>query len=394
MLLYIFIQIFLNQQNQCPAGDSITVPQRKELKLEEASMDPLQKLHEDVHSLIVQHFTGSDLLQISEVSPDWHEKVITDGAMRKIKLCLSLDDSENFREIMKSERNFKNIETETKSYLNIVTKHAATLEELKICGDLPLEENDFPNLRKLTMMNVPSNILWWISISRFNSLRDLTCNFESTNVAVCFFFFTFLLNLPKLETLNLCSEVNLKALNNVLVIHELRAPAFKLRKLVCFYAPAPEFWNSQAESLESIDIKVSHENAITFLLGNFPKLKELRVTAKDDFGVAEDTDEDSDEDEDELEYPTNHNIEVLHSSLPFPVTKKIMLATPLVEHIKFEELTTELLDWIVANMKKVKKIEFRSRSEEHENQIRQHYEDLKQQDDDINKKIELSILKV
>jgi hypothetical protein len=53
------------------------------------TLDPfnVEVLHPDVHYLIMQHFTGKALLELSEVSPSWCRKV--DGkVVEKVELQL------------------------------------------------------------------------------------------------------------------------------------------------------------------------------------------------------------------------------------------------------------------------------------------------------------------
>jgi hypothetical protein len=76
---------------QGPHEDSFESPQSKEMKSELDTFDPLKLLHVYVHSLIFQHFDGSDLLKISEVSTDWNYATY-EQLMDKIKFNLDLTE--------------------------------------------------------------------------------------------------------------------------------------------------------------------------------------------------------------------------------------------------------------------------------------------------------------
>jgi hypothetical protein len=82
----------------------------------EGIFDPFDAeiLHSDVHDLIKQHFSGKDLLKISEVSPVWCDMVET-KIVDKVKLrCVNrhyeVDKEKIYEQILKSNREYKEME--------------------------------------------------------------------------------------------------------------------------------------------------------------------------------------------------------------------------------------------------------------------------------------------
>lgn len=59
------------------------------MKISEMKLDPFQHLKSDLHSLILDHFTGLDLLEMSLISPEWN-KIIAgyEGFHKKIRLVV------------------------------------------------------------------------------------------------------------------------------------------------------------------------------------------------------------------------------------------------------------------------------------------------------------------
>jgi hypothetical protein len=88
----------------------------KKLKLSHAesneliTLDPLHKIHSDLHELVLQHFNKSDVLKASEISPEWNFAVSTSSkCMMKIPLGVDMIDSLP-NQIIRTQRHFNNLD--------------------------------------------------------------------------------------------------------------------------------------------------------------------------------------------------------------------------------------------------------------------------------------------
>lgn len=134
----------------------------KKQKLEADKMDPFENLEDDVHSMILQHFSGIDVMVSSEVSQKWYEKIGSSKlAMSKIALNTYNPDAVIPVKVFKSsQRKYSSIFIKCPSFVGITIQEkllkefAPSLTHVKLgliskMFDLPTQ--DFPMLRALEM---------------------------------------------------------------------------------------------------------------------------------------------------------------------------------------------------------------------------------------------------
>lgn len=117
--------------------------------------DPLKFIDRAHHKLIFQHLTGSQLLDSSEVSPQWHRSTARSGSLVK-KVQLRIEDGERstrnniFTLALLSIRDYEHLYVCSQNKRAIIETFAASLVTLEIqTYDVALLDLDLPNLRKL-----------------------------------------------------------------------------------------------------------------------------------------------------------------------------------------------------------------------------------------------------
>lgn len=131
----------------------------KKMKISEMTLDPFQHLKSDLHSLILDHFTGSDLLELSVISPEWN-KIITcyEGFHKKIRLVVDenaereLDDhtADNLSRAyqdLKVVRLFRR----RSSVFKVLRNCAESLVSIDTRFDFEMAEVVLPKLRQLSI---------------------------------------------------------------------------------------------------------------------------------------------------------------------------------------------------------------------------------------------------
>jgi hypothetical protein len=98
------------------------------------SLDPLDStvIHDHVHDLITQHLSGEDLLQMSEVSPNWN-RILSSQIARKNRLNF-IDDNPSYEKLQllfNSFRNYKAMAVSTSNF-TLANLIAGRIEELKV----------------------------------------------------------------------------------------------------------------------------------------------------------------------------------------------------------------------------------------------------------------------
>jgi hypothetical protein len=111
---------------------------------EKLCLDPFEKIHEDVHDLIHQHFNFTEVLAATNVSKSWNQNTgQSNTAMKKIKLQLELftpkyPSTDKLKQILNSNRRYQNIHlnlpflTHIKKWLQILVKFDDSLVELNL----------------------------------------------------------------------------------------------------------------------------------------------------------------------------------------------------------------------------------------------------------------------
>lgn len=119
--------------------------------LSDSLSDPFGRLHDDVHSFIIQHLTAGEVLKLSEVSTQWNQNLQL-MLERKVWLKVKLSDfdtalgKDEFVLLMaKSSRNYQSVrvttteDTQEESY-SILRKIAPRIKNLEIKHQSKLED--------------------------------------------------------------------------------------------------------------------------------------------------------------------------------------------------------------------------------------------------------------
>lgn len=131
----------------------------KMTKLDDSSLNPLKLVEKKLHALVLQHLTGSDLLQMSEVSHEWNDVVATSGmAQKKIRLVINEGWRREFDEgITKdSNRKYQNVKINTllrlrNQVITIFPKFAEHLTSIDTTFDFETKDVKLPAVRSLKM---------------------------------------------------------------------------------------------------------------------------------------------------------------------------------------------------------------------------------------------------
>jgi hypothetical protein len=118
-------------------------PKAKKMKLNEdkVNLDPLERIHSDLHNLIFQHFKGKEVLKLSKVATDWHLILGKSRvAMSKIQLSLTAPSkkSDIGEALLTSERRYSRCvflcyhKTTAIQSFNILKAIADSLEHLEV----------------------------------------------------------------------------------------------------------------------------------------------------------------------------------------------------------------------------------------------------------------------
>jgi hypothetical protein len=135
----------------------------------ESSIDPLIKVCPDLHELILQHFSGNEVLVLSLVSPEWSETIQRSiKCMSKIQLKLEENVSEAKQTLMKSNRKYSSLlvrseeESQPIDVYQLLKKFAPNLVNLTI-----------PEIEKLKSIVKPK-IIDFSKLESFISDENLT----------------------------------------------------------------------------------------------------------------------------------------------------------------------------------------------------------------------------
>jgi hypothetical protein len=92
------------------ASKRMKLQMEEEEKYHESTNDPLIRICSDVHELILQHFSGRDVKELSLVSKNWNETIGSSSkCMSKIQLKIKGNVSEVKSTLLKSQRKYSNI---------------------------------------------------------------------------------------------------------------------------------------------------------------------------------------------------------------------------------------------------------------------------------------------
>lgn len=198
----------------------------------ERNYDPLQRLHSDCFDLIFLHFSASDLLTSSEVSPLWHQSIgASPKCMGKLKISFSYRNAECDLScnVNNSERQYRNICADFSQYseenvLEIISQPQQVWRKVEFFdGEIDMEnfmENLCETVEDLSLNRVKAKASAtnkkYSNFPRLKNLRIFSSSGE------------FLMNCSTLETLKFSETSSDGSLRKILENNK------KLRELTVF----------------------------------------------------------------------------------------------------------------------------------------------------------------
>lgn len=279
-------------------------------------MDPFCVIPLELHSLIIQHFRGSDVIKLSEVSTDWHERIKLPQMIKKVKLSIKSNGrirEEEVREkievLKNSKINYKAVTIHcqyennlSEEFWKFLRSRSSYIEELKIksirlnLDPLPLKLENLKVL-KLSLVTIDMRNLLLLSTGKLTKLKlklyppqlngplMLTKN-ESSRIMEEFRQMN-----PNLEDVELHGLIQYLTFftSTDLLVKEIENPSFQLKtlklKLKTRIRSIPEFTDtilinflkSQSNSLEKFFIDACREDVIKYVFNNMPRLTHLHL---------------------------------------------------------------------------------------------------------------------
>lgn len=262
----------------------------------------VKEFDENLQQLIFQHFNGTELMILSEVSKFWHERT-AETEICKVQLKLDFPSFEldelDFETINKSKRKYKKVTVDSHSIpdatsLNVLRKFSDSVEELTIGFKSPkyvcTHESSpvlYPKLKKLEILLATVEVQSWLRGTLIDQLEELILkdmpwgksdwwkeDVDFSNML------EFILKQKNLKRLDIADHPLLLDLYED-VRKEISPPPFRLEYLRMSYRSfgnMSSFLLLQKDTLTTLDIRhVDTREIATSLINDFPKLTELRV---------------------------------------------------------------------------------------------------------------------
>lgn len=328
--------------------------------IQEVELDPFKAIDKSHHELILQHFTGIELLDTSEVSPKWFNLIAkSEISMKKIELKIIDGDLETKNEIIElvsqSPRQYQNLHICSQNKMKLVLRFAPSLTEVRICCfDMNVGELEIPNLKKLIILNGDAIANGLINSS--TSLEELHLKSIRTSAADAVVECLKVNKQLKFLSLGTSPSVIFKEDLSSMFEFQLVAVSAKL-----FFLPDPTnfftFLHSQAESLRQLTVHVTSCDSSIFsaTINNLPKLERLEIFgAAEVYGIAKSPPHDLPE---RLDLKPNQSVKVLRverlrlynlSSL-----KSLLLALPNLKSFRVLDSTKDALICVMQNAEKI-----------------------------------------
>jgi Leucine-rich repeat (LRR) protein len=362
-----------------------------------SSLNPLENVCGDLHDLMLQHFNKSDILKVSEVSPEWNETISTSSkCMARIPLKFGWSVAVVPEEIFDSQRQYNDLTIESSfdefndislRKFKVIAKFAPYLKNLKFAhgygggGLVFMPENlKFPKLESL-------NILVTLTRTSFiaTKLKKLQVTFDCCNRET----------LSLIESQEKLEELQLNDMCNCLL--EMNPKALKgIKKFECkfkYYKPlsidkAAKFnkiMEPMCETLTYLKVEFGiFPVNIELIVNQMPKLKTLFLNNC----VLKDLKK--------TKFISNSSIKELHideesiheiKNLLFSLINLEVLQTNASESvIRFADFR-----WIARNLLKLRKL-FCRFIKPYPERILERYDDLKATEEGINMDIEIVLL--
>jgi hypothetical protein len=264
----------------------------KKMKIEEISddktiKDPFVRVHEHVREVMLQHFTGKEVLSVMEVSNDWNEIIAgSRKCMSKVKLNIKEKSPtdpnlRDVKELLQSDRSYQNMKLFVRNLTNsdrkflLLQRFSQSLVEIELTtynyerGELP-ENMTFPKLESLKLFilaNANQDIMKCFanvsSLKKFETYgSDLI---ESSAVE-------WLKKQSQLKELTLRYVGSFKLV--VLLDASFKLESLTLKSCTEQHADLNMFLLSQADSLVHLKVyALLHSQNVKIIFNHLPKLK-------------------------------------------------------------------------------------------------------------------------
>jgi hypothetical protein len=367
-------------------------------------LDPFVCLHEHMHELILQHCTSSEVLNVFLVSTVWNEIASNSKkCMQKVKFGFSQIPWTNswpqkVSEMLETKRKYRHINGQF-VYTTLAVKILKILEESPMSpielevridkengyyGRCPLPETfNFPRLESLDVRRILSSALKIKLISSTTRLKQLSIDLiMSPDLVRC------------LKNLNNLRDLELYGLREFLFRqNSLEDVKFSLRTLKFTDASKinivtrnnlEKFLTKMGASLTTLHLEFSYAEDIEFITKNLPKLRVLKLMyVKDDWL--------------NVNLKSNRNIKELKILELSENFKKLILKLKYLENLSVEKITRANFEWVVRNVKRLKKFSVaiwgielpNSYQKSAQEVVMEHYNQLKDSNPLINQRIEI-----
>jgi hypothetical protein len=365
-------------------------------------LDPFELLHEDVHEFIYHHLEGKEVINLFLVSPKWNRRQNeASAAMAKIKFVFNgsflTGKDPSTREVnamLQSQRKYRSFKGIFKYSTNIARK----LLLLQRFSE-SLVEMKFFTYGNIKSSSLPSNL-------NFPKLKSAAIRGNSHGSFVS----EILKNAPNIEMLSieslkmnadlvkcLMQKTKLKELKidgnrtDIFQFHSMQDCKFKLTSLSFsnfdrnplsprVRSNFENFMIQMTETLTHLKLSCFKED-FEFVLEKFPKLTSFSF----DYIHG---------DLNSMQLKPNTSIKKLSLSRLNILPIKYFACFTVLEEFNAYEMTTENFEWIVRNMKQLKKLKFRSWTNQVQctkSDIEKRYNILKAEDPMVNQKINILI---
>lgn len=384
-------------------------------------MDPFEKLPEEIHESLLQHFDVGEILKVlSIVSKNWYRVIGTSNVcMKKVNLNLKSKRKNDFvdrLEILrwmsrKESRNYQHLQincllderisSEVWSFLQSVSESVESINIRSMKIDQHLGEMSIPKLESLKMMFVPREAMNHLLLST-SSLKKLILRNE---FSLCYADVDYT---PSDATINSIKEFAQR--NQKLEELEIQgrphflsffhqnlsdAFSFKLKKLVVKIEMSAEkipnehtenflsFLSLQASNLEHIYVDSCGADIIHHVFNRMPALSFIRLDIElsepNKFVISD------------LNLTPNKKIKQVEFPyiVLFDDVKEFLELTPNVEEILVGHMNPRLLDYAAKSLVKLKSIVYRY--DDCAGGCDETYKNMKQENPEINQNIKLSI---
>lgn len=351
--------------------------------------------------MITQHFTGIDLVKITEVTKAWSKlssdrEKLTNHVEFKWHFPTLQNCKEDFNAAKESKRVYKainakyNYRSPKVVWFSVIEKHLNTLEKLSLDFRDPPSEllaKTYPKLKHLTLPDVNVDVMKWLDITEIRNLQTLILHKNSEGSVDMKQLLKFIQRQTQLKRLDIYP------FNGFIDFYEETADDFNHHNFKLDYLRTEgnyfstlKFLMAQRENLRSIEIfEVYSETMIRSLIQQFPYLDSLTIQL-----LLDENDEMFKNGFDRINIGKNHKISCLGIGfvyeISYPSTIALMSTCPMIKTLKLlgsddQEVTTktlsaELIQWIALNLQKLETIHYNSIDED----CREFYDRIKSEE--------------